>query len=108
MEIQIYQEKVIVDGIVYKRIDKDSEKVGRQFIANYLGCSPANLSKRPFPDFGEALRGDRKPYSKQDVIEWLAKPLKTRKQLYKEWKYEVDKQDGSASTIGELGTGTGE
>ncbi len=102
MEITIKEKEITVDGVLYRRVEKDNEKVGRSFVASYMGCSLANLSSKPwfFPDFGIALRGCRNPYDKQDVIEWLSKPLKTRKQLYKEWKNEADEHDRAAGAFG--------
>lgn len=98
IDISESRKEITVDGILYRKVERDCEKVGRSFIASYLGCSLANLSSKPwfFPDFGEALKGSRNPYDKDDVIEWLSKPLKTRKQLYKEYVNEANEQDGTA------------
>lgn len=88
MVMNISDDKIVLDGKVYELVNKpEEEKVGRQFVAECLGCTVNNTYQRPWllPDFGEALKTDKRPYNKTDVREWLAIPLPKRKELYKEY-----------------------
>lgn len=99
MRIDIREDSVVIDGTLYRKVfQEDTEKVGRQWIASYLGCTGANLSTKPwlFPDFGEGFKLEHKPYRKCDVMSWLAIPSSTRKQMYQkhleEKEIEADQQ----------------
>lgn len=71
-----------------------ADRMGRAEIREYLEVSNVTLTRKPwmFPDFGRALKGHVgiKPYTRQQVMDWLAIPEKKRKKLYLESKGESD------------------
>ncbi len=101
MVLNISDDIIILDGEVYERKRADNEvKVGRKFVAECLGCTVNNTYTRPWllPDFGEALRYDKKPYTKEDVRAWLQIPLPKRKQMYKEYKQHEGNEQNKPSS----------
>lgn len=92
-----------IDGKKYYLIPIEEymgDRIGRKEIREYLECNNNTLSRKPwmFPDFGVALKGHTglKPYTRQQVLDWLAIPENKRRRLYMEslgGEYETNKQD---------------
>ena len=75
-------------------IRQKKEMVGREYVMQRLGIGKAQLSRSPWnlPDFGMKVKGHKgiKPYTKDEVDEWLTIPARRRREMYKEWKGDVD------------------
>lgn len=91
-------EKIEIKGEKFYLIPAEDDYVGRNFVREFLGISKVSTYKSMwnYPDFGEALKDNSRPYKREDLIAWLTIPDKKRRRMYKEYINETNKQNGTA------------
>lgn len=102
--IEINDDMVVIDGVVYRKVDSKPVYCGRKEIAEYLGykrgngtVNVSNLYKdiptvrAEFPNFDmEGCAHGGKPFTMEQIIKWHNIPKKKRIEMYLESKDETE------------------